>query len=93
MESNNAPASELPLAEDARREFIENWLIQKIAALAGMEEGDIDLDRPFIDYRLDSSVAVTLTKDLEELLDVELSVTLFWEYPNIGALSEVLALA
>ena len=70
---------------------IETWLLDRFAKLADIAPDDIDVDRPFADYQLDSSVAVTLTQDLSRWLARELSITLFWEYPSIRDLSSALA--
>jgi acyl carrier protein len=69
---------------------VEAWLISQLAALSEIDPEAIDLDRPFIDYHLDSSVAVTLALELGRWIGRELSPTLFWEYPNISVLAAAL---
>jgi acyl carrier protein len=70
---------------------IQNWLVERFAALAQVTPREIDIDKAFADYALDSALAVTLTQELGTLVNEELSITLFWEYPTIRALAEVLA--
>jgi acyl carrier protein len=70
---------------------IEHWLVARFAQLANVEPSEIDSDRPFSDYALDSSVAVTVTAEFSGWLGKELTITLFWEYPTIRSLSSALA--
>jgi len=72
---------------------MEEWLIQRLAGLSGIDPAEIDIDQPFADYSLDSSVAVTVTNEFSAWLARELSVTMFWEYPSIRALAQSLAAA
>lgn len=69
---------------------IEHWLIDKLSSLLGVDSEDIDLDKSIFTYGLDSSVALSITGELETLLDLELDPTLLWEYPKITELSEYL---
>ena len=69
---------------------VEAWLVSQLAALSEADPDSIEVDRPFTDYRLDSSVAVTLAQELGHWMGRELSPTLFWEYPNIIALADAL---
>jgi acyl carrier protein len=69
---------------------VEAWLVSQVATLAEADPDSIDIDKPFIDYRLDSSVAVTLAHELGRWMGRELSPTLFWEYPNISTLADAL---
>ena len=55
-----------------------------------MPADQIDATRPFVDYHLDSAVAVTVTRELGAWLSQDLPITLFWEYPNIDSLSAAL---
>jgi acyl carrier protein len=52
---------------------------------------DIDIERAFVDYQLDSSAAVTLAQRLGQWGGSELQATIFWEYPNIRELATTLA--
>ena len=69
---------------------IEHWLIDKLSSLLGVDSEDIDLDKSIFTYGLDSSVALSITGELETLLDLELDPTLLWEYPKITELAEYL---
>jgi acyl carrier protein len=70
---------------------VEEWLVRALTASSGADSDAIDIDKPFVDYRLDSSVAVTVANQLAAWLGAELSLTVFWEYPNIRALASALS--
>lgn len=72
------------------QETIENWLIDTLGTLLGVDNEEIDLEKSIFAYGLDSSVAVSITGDLETWLDLELDPTLLWEYPKISELAEYL---
>jgi acyl carrier protein len=72
------------------QEKIEDWLIDKLANSSGVDSEEIDLEKSIFAYGLDSSVALSMTGELENLLNLELDPTLFWEYPKISELAEYL---
>lgn len=72
------------------QETIENWLIDTLGTLLGVDNEEIDLEKSIFAYGLDSSVAVSITGELETWLDLELDPTLLWEYPKISELAEYL---
>lgn len=72
------------------QEKIEHWLSDKLANLLGIDSEEIDLEKSIFSYGLDSSVALSITGELEILVDLELDSTLFWEYPKISELAEYL---
>jgi acyl carrier protein len=72
-------------------EEIESWLVDRIAVLAELAKEDVDVQRAFSEFGIDSSVVVTVTHELSQFLGSGLAVTVFWEYPTIRALSKSLA--
>lgn len=68
----------------------EHWLIDKLASSLGVDKEEIDLEKSIFAYGLDSSVALSITGELEDLLDLKLDPTLLWEYPKIPELAEYL---
>jgi acyl carrier protein len=72
------------------REKIEQSLTDRLASLLGVDREDIDLEKSIFTYGLDSSVALSLTGELEAMLGLDLDSTLFWEYSKISELSEYL---
>jgi acyl carrier protein len=72
-------------------ETIQDWLIAKLSRWLNVAPQDLDVAESFAYYGLDSSVAISLTGELQDWLGCELDPTLFWEYPNIEALARYLA--
>lgn len=70
---------------------IEAWLVSHVAEMCELVAGEIDGQRPFTYYGLDSAKGVILAADLEDWLGCSLSITLAWEYPNIRSLAHFLA--
>ncbi|NJN88742.1 MAG: acyl carrier protein [Leptolyngbyaceae cyanobacterium SL_7_1] len=58
-----------------------------------VNSNDIDPGKAFATYGLDSAVAVSMTTDLGDWLELDLEVMLLWEYPTIASVSEYLASA
>jgi acyl carrier protein len=74
------------------QEEIANWLVRRFAQLAQVGPAEIDVERPFADYELDSAVAVTVSQELSAQVGKSLPITLFWEYPTIASLSSALGM-
>ncbi|MEA5620133.1 AMP-binding protein [Cronbergia sp. UHCC 0137] len=70
---------------------IQNWLITKLADVLSLDPDEIDPQKSFAHYSLDSSVALELTGELAIWLECELEPTLFWEYTDIESLTEYLS--
>ncbi len=67
---------------------IQDWLKSRIAKEGMFTEAEIDIQEPFVTYGLDSVAATSMTYELEELLEVSLPATLYWDYPSIETLSK-----
>lgn len=70
---------------------LKNWLREKLAEKLDLETDEIDPERDFIDYSLNSIEAVNLSGELESFLGRRLSPTLLWDYQNIEVLAQYLA--
>jgi amino acid adenylation domain-containing protein/thioester reductase-like protein len=70
---------------------IQYWLVAYLSNLLRMDPVQIDLQRPVIEFGLDSLQTVELTRELETYLGYSLDPTLIWNYPTIEALSNYLA--
>ncbi|BDA68882.1 phosphopantetheine-binding [Calothrix sp. PCC 7716] len=70
---------------------IQAWVASYLAELLEIDASEVDTTIAFDRYGLDSSVAVGLTGDLEEWLDIKLDPTLLYDYPTIETLSRHLA--
>ena len=56
-----------------------------------MAEAEIDADRPFAEMGLNSVMAMSIRRDAEQLVGMELSATMLWNHPTIAALATYLA--
>ena len=79
----------VPLRRSA--DEIAGWLATEIARELGRSPAEIDRNRPFLRFGLDSVTVVGLSGDLEVWLGRELSPMLLKEYPTIQLLSMHLA--
>jgi acyl-CoA synthetase (AMP-forming)/AMP-acid ligase II/3-oxoacyl-(acyl-carrier-protein) synthase len=70
---------------------IEQWLVERIAATAGLDRAALDVRRPFAAFGLGSVQAVALAAALEEWLGQPLSATLVYDHPTIPELARFLA--
>jgi phthiocerol/phenolphthiocerol synthesis type-I polyketide synthase A len=57
----------------------------------GLPEADIDVTLPFAEMGLNSVMAMSIRRDAERLLGIELSATMLWNHPTITALTVFLA--
>lgn len=70
---------------------LEAWLIERISAETGLPAQEIEVDMPFARLGLDSTAAVALTGELEEVLGQTLDPTVVFEFPTIARLARHLA--
>jgi acyl carrier protein len=70
---------------------VENWLVKQLAEQLSLDVSAIAVGEPLSRYGLDSIDAVTMVGDIEDVLDVELPSTLFWDYPTIAQSAQYLA--
>ena len=71
----------------ARAPEIELWLRTWIGARLVLPAMQIDPQKPFSDFGIDSLTAVELSVALGDWLKIDLPTTLTWDFPNIRALA------
>ena len=81
--------SQMP-AEDMLRE-LQAGLRAILGRELHMPEAELDLDRPFAELGLNSVMAMSVRRDTEQFVGIELSATMLFNYPTIVALAEHLA--
>ncbi|HMI94742.1 MAG TPA: AMP-binding protein, partial [Polyangiales bacterium] len=74
-----------------RRQGIEAWLREQLAARLQLPAEEIDVSAPLAQYGVDSIVTSELTEALERLLGIELPATISYDNPTITDLSHALA--
>ena len=70
---------------------IQAWIVDYLADLLEIDPDEVDIRISFDRYGLDSSVAVGLTGDLEDWMEIKLDPTLLYDYPTIESLAQHLA--
>lgn len=70
---------------------IETRLLKWLGHAADVDAAELDPNRPFADYGLDSLAAVELTGQLEDGLGLKLSPTIAWTFPTAATLARHLA--
>lgn len=66
-------------------------LKHKISSLLSINEREIDVNAAFSSFGLDSLMAVRLSGEVQELLNVSLSDTIVYDYPTISSMAGYLA--
>ncbi|MCA9554606.1 MAG: acyl carrier protein [Acidobacteria bacterium] len=88
--SSRASSAELRAIVKSRAQ-VEKFLRLGLAEALGISPDAVDPTRTFTTFGLDSIKAFALTGDLAEWLDRDLPATLFWDHPNIEALTGYVA--
>jgi phthiocerol/phenolphthiocerol synthesis type-I polyketide synthase A len=70
---------------------MESGLRTILARELRMAETEIEADRPFAELGLNSVMAMSIRRDAEQLVGMELSATMLWNHPTIAALATYLA--
>ncbi len=70
---------------------IQQWIINWVAQALQLTPQQIDPQRPFADYGLDSVIAVELVEQLGRWLGKEIEMTLVWNFPSIASAAAYLA--
>jgi len=91
-ESPPIPIPELPAAPSpadrlAIEAVVRQWLITWLVTRVGIDPSEIDVDRCFDDYGLDSLTTVELSGELEDWSGVELPPANAWEHPTVNAMA------
>ncbi|MEM7585921.1 MAG: AMP-binding protein [Acidobacteriota bacterium] len=79
------------LEHDARVDLVLDWLRERLAHAVGCSAEEVADEEPFAQLGFDSALAVALTGQLSEWLELELEPTMFWEHVHPLELAEHLA--
>jgi acyl carrier protein len=72
-------------------QVVQKWLVGKIAVRLEVPPEDIDTDKYFDEFGLDSMEALMLSAELESWLGWELEPTALWYHPTIPQLAEYIS--
>ena len=70
---------------------IREWLVARIAAKLLMPAEEVPTDQPLTRLGIDSTEAVVVSGELQELLGKRVPPTVVWDHPTIDALAAHLA--
>jgi acyl-CoA synthetase (AMP-forming)/AMP-acid ligase II/acyl carrier protein len=76
---------------DRAAEGVEAWMLEWLVARLALNPTDVERDRPFAEYGVDSLAAVELSHELEEQFKVPLPPIVAWNYPTPAALARYIA--
>ena len=89
VKNDRDPALQVPQLSPVRKN-IKSWLVSQLAERLEIDTDEIDIERDFSDYGLNSIEVVNLSGELENLLGRRLPPTLLLDYPTIESLAEYL---
>jgi len=81
--------SQMPATELHRE--LENGIRAILARELRVPEVEIESDRPFVELGLNSMMAMSIRREAEQLVGIELSATMLWNHPTISSLAAYLA--
>ncbi len=88
---NNVPVSASPVSV-VNSEALEQQLLDSVLAsvetASGIAAQEIDEDKPFSEYGIDSITGIELINALNQTLDISLSKTALFDYTTVSALSD-----
>ena len=70
---------------------IDLWMGQWLIARAGVEPSDVDLDRPFTEYGLDSMSSIEMSGEIEDWSGIQLMPADALTHPALSQLSGLIA--
>jgi phthiocerol/phenolphthiocerol synthesis type-I polyketide synthase A len=87
---DTSPAWAQMAPEDVLRE-LEAGLRAILARELRMSEAELEMDRPFAELGLNSVMAMSVRRETEQFVGIELSATMLFNYPTVASLAGYLA--
>jgi acyl carrier protein len=66
---------------------VQSWLVEKVASRLDVARRQVDVDKYFDEFGLDSTEALVLAGELDNWLGFELETTALWYHPTIAELA------
>jgi phthiocerol/phenolphthiocerol synthesis type-I polyketide synthase A len=79
------------MSADDRHAELQNGLRAILATELRTPEDEVELDRPFAEMGLNSVMAMSIRREVEQLVGIQLSATMLWNHPTIASLAGYLA--
>ena len=79
------------MSSDDLHAELQNGLRAILATELRTPEDEVELDRPFAEMGLNSVMAMSIRREVEQLVGIELSATMLWNHPTIASLAGYLA--
>ena len=87
LTTENEVFEKTPFRSNWTVESVQTWLISQLAAQVDVQSSQIDVNKPIIQYGLDSLKAVEFVSSIEEHLEVTLPMVTFLEGANIAQIA------
>lgn len=71
-------------------EAVQQWIKQWLANYCRLAIDDVDINRPFSEFNLNSIAQVQFVSELEQHLNRSIDAWILWQHPNINELSHAL---
>jgi acyl carrier protein len=72
-------------------ETAQAWLVDKLSQRLGVPKEQVDVDKYFDEFDLDSTEALILAGELENWLGFQIETTAIWYHPTIAELAKFIA--
>lgn len=72
----------------SKREYVKSKIRYVICEILGIEEDEIECDKSFSEYGIDSIVGLELAEEIDKALRIKLTTTIFFDYPNVNRLTD-----
>ncbi|ORB70527.1 phosphopantetheine-binding protein [Mycobacterium shinjukuense] len=87
---NNAGPDWSQMSATDARDRLENGLRTIVAAELRLPEAELDRNRPFVEFGLNSLMAMAIRREAERFVGIELSATMLINHPTLASLAEYL---
>jgi acyl carrier protein len=74
--------------QSRRREGVMHWLARRVAEELAVPVDEVDVTAPFASFGISSIVGVTMSGEIADAFDVNVSPMLLWDYPTIERLAD-----
>ncbi len=88
LQTSSTPGNSVTVSVAEVEHWLQNWFAQQFNFESNGANSAVDCTTSFVQLGLESVTAATLVADLEDWLDIEIDITLIWDYPTISSLAQ-----